>query len=156
MRSLVTAPIKEPVTVFLVGVQCRSFFSMWKIPLIGRRMMQMQKQLMADPNSGLIWGANFVQKKPFTTLFLSYWKSSDHIQKFVTSDHFSHKSSVKEYWQKYGRDPNIGVWHETYEIDSSKTENLYYGMAPFGVSAFTEVENITASNRTYLSRLGRS
>jgi hypothetical protein len=153
---LTSAPLEAPVCLFMVGMQCRSWRSFWKIPLIARRMKQMQKELKNDRESGLIWGENFTSQRPFTTLYLSYWKSSDHINRFVTDKKFSHLSSVKEYFQRFRDDPDIGVWHETYEVDPQKTENLYFGMAPFGVSAFLKTVEINSKNRNYLMRLRRN
>lgn len=155
MAKLVTAPIEEPFTLFLVGVQCRSLMSMWKIPLIGKRMTQMQKELLANPESGLLWGMNFTSLNPFTVLYLSYWKSSDHIHRFVTDPKMSHLPASAEYFKKWSKDPNLGVYHETYDINPHQTENLYLGMSPFGVSAFIPPISITQKSKTFLQRLRR-
>ena len=155
-RGLVTAPFSQPATVFLVGVQCRSWRSAWKLPFIGKRMGNMQEELRADPESGLLWGANFVQFRPFTTLFLSYWKSPDHIHRFVESSRFSHQGASAEYFRRWGKDPHIGVWHETYEVHPGQEENLYFGMAPFGSSAFNDVISVGAANRRFMGRLKRA
>ena len=114
--KLLTAPIKEPLCVFLVGMQCRSWRSYWKLPFIGHRMMKMQMELRNNPQSGFLWGMNFSAKQPFTTLFLSYWKSGEHIEKFVTDTKYSHRSSTGAYYERFINDTSIGIWHETYEI----------------------------------------
>lgn len=155
-NGLYTAPLCQPVTVFLVGVQCRSWLSAWKLPFIGRRMGKMQQELQSDPDSGLIWGANFFQFSPLTTLYFSYWRSAEHIHRFVESNHYSHKKASPEYFRRWGNDPHLGVWHETYDIAPGKEENLYFNMAPLGASAFNEIVLINATNKKYLTRLKRS
>ena len=153
MTALITAPITEPFTVFLVGMQCRSFTSLWKVPLIAGKMGQMQRELMKDHDSGLLWGANFIQFSPLTTLYLSYWKSSDHIHRFVSDPKFSHLKAAPDYLKRFGNNSSLGVWHETYEVNPTQSENLYFGMAPFGVSAFIDPVKITSANRSFLQRL---
>ena len=156
MHPLLTAPLDKPVTLFLVGMQCRSWRSLWKVPLIGRRMGQMQQELQSDPESGLLWGANFIQFNPLTALYLSYWKSTGHIHRFVEDGRFAHKAASPEYLKRFGSDPDIGVWHETYEIEPGKAENLYMGMAPFGVSAFMPTSKLTSANRKFMDRFRRT
>lgn len=154
--KLITAPIVDPLCVFMVGVQIKSARSFWKIPYIAGKMRQMQKELREDPESGFIWGTNFTKFAPFTTLFLSYWTSADYIDQFIKRDKFSHKRESVAYWKRFGKDTDVGVWHETYEIDPQRTENLYFGMEPFGVSAFLPIAKVDAANRAYVQRLRRA
>lgn len=151
--KLVTALLKEPLTVFLVGMQCRSWTSMWKVPIVAARMTRMQRELREDPDSGLLWGENFLCFSPFTTLFLSYWRSSAHVERFASGARFSHRSSATEYWKRFRDDPHLGVWHETYEVTPEGAETLYGGMAPFGVSAFNPTVPVSEMAGQYLRRL---
>ena len=151
--KLITAPITEPLCLFLVGVQCRSWTSFWKVPFIRSRMIKMQQELSEDSDSGFLWGMNFSASGPFTTLFLSYWKSSDHIHKFVSDSKFSHIGSTREYYKKFSKDSNIGIWHETYEIEPGKAENLYYGMDSFGAAGFLKTIQVDLSKKQFVQRL---
>lgn len=153
--KLQTVPLDREITVFLVGMQCRSWRSLWKVPFIARQMSKMQAELRADPESGFIWGQNFTSQKPFTTLFLSYWQSSDHLERFVRDKRYSHRQASATYWRKHARDPHLGVWHETYVVSPGKSENLYMGMSPFGLSAFLPTADVTRMSSAYKSRLER-
>lgn len=153
MEMLVTAKLKEPLCVFLVGMQGRSWRSAWKLPFIGRRMMKMQSELLANPGSGFLWGQNFSSRNPMTTLFLSYWKSKQDIFHFVSSNEYSHMQSVGEYYSRFKKDPNIGIWHETYEIQPGHTESLYHHMAPFGLSAILPVSKVEMLSHQFIHRM---
>lgn len=151
--ALKTAHIQEPYCLFLVGMQCRSWLSFWKIPFISYRMFKMQKELRQDKTSGFLWGKNFIAYRPFTSLFLTYWKSSDDIHRFVSDKKFSHLASVGIYYRKYRNDPNIGVWHETYEVTPGQVETLYYGMNPFGAGSFNPITPLERNAKGYMKRL---
>lgn len=151
--ELTTAEIEEPLCLFLVGLQCRSWKSLWKIPFITIRVSRMYKELQTNKDSGLLWGKFFTSKRPFTTLILTYWKSSEHIHRFVSDPKYSHIKSTIEYYQKFNRDPHIGVWHETYEITPNHAETMYYGMEPFGASAFLQTKVLKKNAKGYMKRL---
>lgn len=153
MIPVKTAKINEPIALFLVGVQCRSIFSLWKLPWIGRQMGKIQVELKENPNSGFLWGENFISFSPVTTLFLSYWKSMEHIKNFANDPHQSHRPAWTEYIRRFYNHPHFGVWHESYVIDPKNMENIYAGMNPFGISGFAIVENIRSGNRSFENRL---
>lgn len=153
MISLKTAKINEPIALFLVGVQCRSFLSLWRLPWIGRQMVKIQEELKDNPDSGFLWGENFLSFSPMTTLFLSYWKSADHIKSFANDPHQNHRPAWTEYIRRFYDHPHFGVWHETYVIDPKNMENIYAGMPPFGISGFGTVENLSTKNRSFEGRL---
>jgi hypothetical protein len=151
--KLVSAEIKEPMCLFLVGMQCRSWKSMWKIPFILIRMRKIYGELLSNKDSGFLWGKFFTSNRPKTTLLLSYWKSSEHIERFISDKKFSHHQATKDYYKRLGQDPNIGIWHETYEINPGQAETLYYGMNPFGASGFLDVHSINRHKDNYMNRL---
>ena len=151
--NLTTAPINEPMCVSLVGVQCRSWTSLWKMPFIVSRMIKIQRELKNDPDSGFLWGMNFSTMKPFTTLYLSYWRSVEDLQKFVSDRRFSHLKSTGEYYSKFRNDSSIGIWHETYEVHPGQSENLYYGMPPFGASGFLKTISVEKNSKQFVNRI---
>jgi hypothetical protein len=155
MTSRKTSKIEEPIALFLVGVQCRSLKSFWKLPFISRKMSKLQNELNMNKDSGLLWGENFISFKPFTTLYLSYWKSIEHINNFANNSKFSHKETWIQYMRKYYKDKNIGIWHETYEIDPNKAENIYVGMSLFGLGAVGQLSEISHSTENFNKRLNK-
>jgi len=78
-------------------------------------MAKIQKELLTHKDSDLIWGRNFIA-----------------FPSVATKNNFSHKSATRDFWKRFKDDPYIGVWHETYEVDPKKSENIYYGMIFFG------------------------
>ena len=50
-------------------------------------------------------------------------------------------------------DPHIGVWHETYEILPGKSENLYYGMEPFGAAGFLKSIPVEKHAKQFAQRM---
>jgi hypothetical protein len=126
---------------------------MVKLPFVTSRIRVMTRELKRDPDSGFLWGKFFTSKKPFTTLFLTYWTSSEHIHRFVSDPKYSHIRSSLDYYKTFRNDPHIGVWHETYEVLPGHAETMYYGMDPFGASAFLPTEEIQRHRQQYMTRL---
>jgi hypothetical protein len=151
--KLTAVQIEKPFCLFLVGMQCRSWRSLWRMPFIASRMAAMQKELIADPATGFLWGKGFASARPLTTLFLSYWQSSEDIERFVKSPRYSHLASVGEYYKKFKDHPDIGVWHETYEVFPEHAEAMYFGMNPLGMSGFMPIIPIAKNTQQFKQRL---
>ncbi len=154
MINRFTTKTDKPFTVFLTGVQCRKFTSMWKMPLVANRMLKMQAELKLNTEAGFYHGENFFTMTPhFTTLFLSYWDSAKSIEQFANSKIFSHLESAKDYLKNFLSDTNLGIWHETYVVEPEKVESLYYNMESFGLSAFQPHISLTSLNNKFKQRI---
>jgi hypothetical protein len=48
---------------------------------------------------------------------------------------------------------SVGIWHETYLIDKSKTENIYANMPPFGFGKVGKLQPASGARNTAKARL---
>ncbi len=72
--------------------------------------------------------------------------------KVANSPTYSHKKAWMDYAKKNYSNNFLGIWHETYEISPNQVENIYVGMAPFGLSSFGEVEPISSHTQFFEQR----
>ncbi len=113
------------LVVFLIGARINKW---WLLPIalpILAKMRAMQKELLADPESGLLAVKN--------TGFLSvqYWRSAEHLLRYAEAKNKEHKPAAKRFYQRLFKPEAAGVWHETYVVPKGHYECLYINMPRF-------------------------
>jgi hypothetical protein len=117
----------RPLVVFLIGARINKW---WLLPLalpILTKMAKMQKELLADPSSGLLG----LQSLGSATVL--YFRSSEDLLRYASDKSKAHQPASKRFFQKIFRNEAIGIWHETYVVPAGSYECVYTNMPRFGL-----------------------
>src|SRR5690606_21254174 len=115
------------LVVFLIGARINKW---WLLPLslpILAKMRKMQKELLADPESGLLG----IQSLGFGDV--QYWQSMEHLMVYANDKRQEHQPAAKKFYQKLFRNQAVGIWHEAYFVKAGNYECLYVNMPPHGL-----------------------
>ena len=85
---------------------------------------------------------------------VQYWRSFDDLENFARDPGDLHMPVWKRFNQSVGSDGSVGIWHETYVIDSGRFECVYGNMPLFGLATATEHVAAVGNRETARLRLG--
>ncbi|WP_104087904.1 DUF4188 domain-containing protein [Arthrobacter sp. GMC3] len=146
------SPETETITVFLIGMRANRW---WKIAPTYRTasaMPRMLNHLIGHPESGLLGFHNWFGR---TTLLLTYWESPEHLQRFAADKDAPHLEPWRRFMKQSAGSGDVGIWHETYQVNVKDQETVYTDMPPFGLGAATHQNPIGRGTGTARQRLGR-
>jgi Domain of unknown function (DUF4188) len=131
-----TAQVEGDFVVFLIGARINKGRRLQAFADLGGRrgMLQMLKQLSADPSSGLMG----YEMSAFGGLIVQYWRSFEHLERFADSSDI-HTAAWRNYWKRIGNRPGTGIWHETYLVKAGEYEAVYGNMPPHGLGRSTSL-----------------
>lgn len=104
---------------------------------VANAMMPMIKTLYEHPEKGFLSGESFFSLFPLQTIFVSYWRSFEDIERFARAKDDPHLAAWVCFNREIGYDGSVGIWHETYTIDPGHSEALYANMPLFGLAKAT-------------------
>jgi hypothetical protein len=146
------AEVDGDFVVFIIGARVD-----WRHPIrtfrdLGgmRGMPYMLKHLSERPESGLLG----YQTHGLTTN-VQYWRSFEDLERFANAPEEPHKPAWRNYWQRVGRDPRSGIWHETFLVRAGEYEAVYGNMPPHGLGKATSLVRLQADS-TARGRLKRT
>lgn len=154
-----TADREEPFVVFQIGMRINAIWKLHRwlpIVLIAPRMV---RELLADPESGLL-GSRTVFGPGIRNLgFIQYWDSFETLRSYARDSDRLHLSAWRDYYEDgTSADAAVGIWHETYVVDPEDTETVYNNMPPFGLGASEGTDLVSAAGhrKTAAGRLGET
>ncbi len=153
MAARVTANMKDPFVVFLIGMRVNKFFAFKKWWLGASTFPKMVNELSANPELGFLHGESFFRFAPLTTIMVSYWRSFEQLEHFARSRDHLHLPAWQEFYKRVGTDGTVGIWHETYQINPGQSESIYANMPLFGLAAASEAVPVTRANQTARMRV---
>lgn len=155
-EAKVTAERDEDFVVFHIGMRINKF---WKITrwlpilLVAPRMV---RELVADPDSGLL-GTRTVFGPGLRNIgFIQYWESFESLREYARDDEQSHYPAWKQYYRDGTKeDAAVGIWHETYLVTNDDYETVYNNMPAHGLAACdgTDISEATEQKTTATGRL---
>lgn len=145
-------PEEETVTVFLIGMRANRW---WKVAPVFRTaaaMPRMLRHLAVDPDAGLLGYHQWLGR---TTILLSYWKSPEHLQRFAADRDAPHLEAWRRFTRESAGSGDVGIWHETHQVQAADQESIYTDMPAFGLGAATRRVPVGRGTHTARQRLGR-
>lgn len=145
--------------VFHIGLRINAFWKLHRwLPLflIAPRMV---RELIVDPESGLLESRTVVGPGIRNIGFVQYWDSFEALREYAHDSDRLHFPAWHDYYEDGTKeDAAIGIWHETYIVDSDEYETVYNNMPPHGLAASDGTEIVPASGRrnTAAGRLGHT
>ncbi|MDS0474572.1 DUF4188 domain-containing protein [Natrinema sp. 1APR25-10V2] len=159
IEQKVAADRSEKFVVFHIGVRINAFWKLHRwlpIVLIAPRMV---RELVSDPESGLLGSRTVVGPGIRNIGFIQYWDSFEALRDYARDSDRLHFSAWQEYYEDgTNEDAGVGIWHETYVIDPDEYETVYNNMPPHGLAASDDTEIVPASDQrhTAAGRMGRT
>jgi len=147
------SPETDTVTVFLIGMRANRWWKLGPTYRSASAMPRMLKHLMDHPESGLLGFHNWFGR---TTLMLSYWQSPEHLQRFAADRNSPHLEPWHRFMKESAGSGDVGIWHETYQVNVRDQETVYSDMPLFGLAAATRHTAIGRGTGTARQRLGRA
>jgi hypothetical protein len=111
----------------------------------------MLKSLYNDPESGFLGGEAILY--PGGVGQIQYWRSTDDLERFARDPKEIHLEAWKRFNQAVGKDGSVGIWHETYQVESGGYEAIYGNMPRFGLAAATAHVPVGKRGETARERL---
>lgn len=157
IEQKVAAERDEEFVVFHIGLRINAF---WKIHrwlpifLIAPRMV---RELVSDPESGLLGSRTVVGPGIRNIGFVQYWDSFEALRDYARDSDRLHFPAWQDYYEDGTKeDASVGIWHETYVVDPEEYETVYNNMPPHGLAASDGTEIVPASGQwnTAAGRLG--
>jgi Monooxygenase af470-like len=149
-----TASYEGDLVVFLIGMRLNKLraFRTW-IP-VARAMGPMLRELMRDPDSGLLGFRQFMTWRGVT--MVQYWSSVENLQAFANDPGRTHRPAWLRFFKDAYAGGSTGIWHETYVVPAGAYESIYGNMSLLGLGLIAGVRPATGSRSTAAQRLGRS
>jgi hypothetical protein len=105
-------------------------FNKW-IP-VAKAMGPMLTELLSHKELALLHAETFLYW-PGVAL-VQYWRSFEQLEHFARDPSISHLDAWKRFNKSIGSDGSVGIWHETYLVQSGQYESVYANMPRMGLA----------------------
>jgi hypothetical protein len=148
-----TAAYDGELVVFLIGMRVNSLRALRQWIPVSKAMGPMLRELMADPESGLLGFRTFPGLRSVT--LVQYWESTEKLQAFANDAQRTHRPAWTEFYRRAYKGNHVGIWHETYVVPAGHTETIYANMPPLGLGKVSGVVPVKRRGDTAAERLGK-
>lgn len=127
-----TAKMEGPFVLFLIGMRINYFWMFWKWIPVALAMGPLIKSLEKDPAKGYLHGESYFNARG--AVFIQYWRSLEDLEKFARSPEEPHLEAWQHFNRTVGVRGQVGIWHETYQVEAGRFEAIYNNMPVFGLA----------------------
>jgi len=136
IKGRVTAQPKDPFVVFLIGMRINYFWKIHKWWPVASAMPKMLVELSKNKDIGYLSGEAWFGR---TTIMVQYWASFDALESYAKNRECAHFPEWAKFNRRIGALGDVGIWHETYEIQPNRMECVYANMPAFGLGRFNPI-----------------
>lgn len=148
-----TAAYEGDLVVFLIGMRVNRWRALRHWPRVNRAMGPMLRELLSDPESGLLGFRVLVGWREVT--LVQYWRDSASLQALAGDPARSHRPAWLEFFRSAFASGSVGIWHETYLVAAGAHESIYGNMPRTGLGAVAGVEPVARRGDSFGERLGQ-
>jgi len=148
-----TESYDRDVVVFLIGMRVNSLRALRQWFPVLKAMGPMLRELMADPDSGLLAFRTLPGLRQVT--LIQYWESAEKLQAFANDAQRTHRPAWTEFYRKAYKGNAVGIWHETYVVPARNSETIYANMPLLGLGQVSGVAPVNTRGGTAAERLGK-
>ncbi len=130
-----TADHDADVVVFLIGMRINRWRSVRHWAPVVLAFLPMVRELLTEPASGCRSVRTFWSGR--TILTVQYWDSVDHLISYAHDPAAKHRPAWRAYNRNAAKTTAVGIFHETYSVQSGHYETIYRSMPPSGLAAAT-------------------
>jgi hypothetical protein len=88
-------------------------------------------------------------------MVIQYWRSVEQLERFARDDRAPHHPAWRTWNRMIGyRRPQVGIWHESYQVKAGDYECLYGNMPRFGLARAAEHVPVERKGQTAAQRRG--
>lgn len=159
IEQRVAADRDEAFVVFHIGLRVNELRKIHRWLPIFLVAIPMLRELRSEPASGLLGSRTIVGPGIRHIGFVQYWESFESLRAYARAEEHSHFPAWRDYYEQGTRDDAaVGIWHETFLVDSDGFETVYNNMPPHGLAASDDTDIVPASAQrtTAAGRLGRT
>lgn len=136
INQRMTAKINGDFVVFLIGMRINRFWKFHKWIPVAKAMPRMIRELSMKPESGFLGFQIFGGIPP---VMIQYWKSFEQLEAYAKDRDGFHYPAWKEFNAKIKSNGDVGIWHETYKVNSGEYECIYNNMPKYGLGKYGEL-----------------
>ena len=125
-----TARPEGEFVVFLIGMRINKPLYLHKWWQAVSAMPRMLNELYLQPDLGLLSHEMWFSR---TIILVQYWRSMDHLMAYAKAKNAAHLPAWQRFNQAIGTDGSVGIWHESYQVQPGRHENVYVNMPAFGL-----------------------
>ena len=151
-KQRMTATTEENFVLFLIGMRINNWFAVHRWVPVFMAMAKMLPELYKNPELGF---KSYEMGVGRTIILMQYWESSEKLMQYAKARDAEHLPAWKAFNKAAMKTSAVGIWHETYEIDKSKNENIYVNMPPFGLGKVGKLNVVEKKNNSAAQRLGK-
>ena len=149
-KERLTAVAEGDFVLFLIGMRINNWFAIHRWWPVFAAMPKMLKELHINRDLGFLSYQMWFSR---TIILVQYWESAEKLIAYSKAKDSEHLPAWREYNQAAMKSDAVGIWHETYVIEKSKTENIYVNMPPFGFGKVGNLQQASGSRKTAQARL---
>jgi hypothetical protein len=141
----------DEVVVFLIGMRINK---PWKVRTWWPVFVAMPKMLtyLADhPEKGLLGYEQAFLPSP---MIVQYWRSFDDLARFARDRDDPHLEPWRQFNRRVGGSGDVGIWHETYRVNTADIETIYGNMPRRGLAAATDLVPVRRGRDSAAARIG--
>lgn len=153
MKGRFSAEAGDSFVVFIIGMRVNKLLDVRKWLPTAWAMGPMLKELYSHPDKGFLGAENFFYWRGVA--LIQYWRSFEDLERFAKDREASHLPAWRRFNRSIGSDGSVGIWHETFLVESGSYEAIYANMPVFGLAKATAHVPATGRRETARRRLGR-
>lgn len=140
----------EDIVVFIIGMRINKRLAIHKWLPVFNVMPGMIKELYSHKDElGFLSMESYFGLR--TTVMIQYWRSMDDLLAYAKSE--NHLTAWKHFNQKVGNNDAVGIYHETYQLNSGQYETFYGNMPAYGLGKALKPVAVTSKLNTARDRL---
>lgn len=128
-----TAEIDGDFVVFVIGMRINKLWKVHKWLPVTMAMGPMLTELFKHPEKGLL-SVQFGSSGRTITL-IQYWRSFELLERFARNREDPHLPAWQRFNKSVGTGGDVGIFHETYKVESGAYEAIYNNMPVVGLAA---------------------
>lgn len=142
---------RTQLVVFLIGMRVHAWWKPWRWLPVAWAMGSMLRELSSTPGSGLL---GVMGRGP--GVLVQYWESTEALLAYAADRQGQHYPAWAAFNRELARSGVVGIWHETFVVDTADIECVYHHMPAVGLGSFLPRVQATGARRTAAQRLAAS
>lgn len=147
-----TAPAEEGFVLFLIGMRVNNWFAVHRWLPVFLAMPKMLTELHINRDLGF---KSYEMALGRTLIMVQYWQNAEKLIAYAKASNAEHLPAWRAFNRAAMKTNAVGIWHETYVIDPTKTENIYANMPKFGYAKVGDLQPAVGKRNTATERLSR-
>ena len=121
--------------VFLIGMRVNRLLAVHRWAPVAAAMGPMLRELGKHPELGFLGGMSSIGGRG--VMVTQYWRSFDHLMAYAQQKGGLHMAAWQAFYRRAAKSEAVGIWHETYKIESGASECVYVNMPRTGLAMWS-------------------